>query len=320
MAQDTQVAVQSLPALTEHHKHKILVPKQNIQYPKWFGGSASCLAVICSHPLDLVKVRLQATPLSERKNVLETIVHILRNEGVSGLYRGLSAGLLRQLTYGSTRFAIYESIKEQSSKQGGGPAPMTILLPGAFLSGACGALVGNPADLANVRMQNDRSLAPSLRQNYRSVFDVLVRVAKTDGIQGYLRGVFPNAIRAGAMTSCQLASYDGIKQSLVDNFSLKDGTPTQLLASVLAGLIATTICSPIDVIKTRTMSQGGSSSIVGMMTELTRSEGLRWAFRGWLPSFARLGPHTAATLLILEQHRHLYREYISRGVKQDELL
>ncbi|KAJ4257007.1 Mitochondrial dicarboxylate transporter [Fusarium falciforme] len=99
---------------------------------------------------------------------------------------------------------------------------MTILLPGAFLSGACGALVGNPADLANVRMQNDRSLPPSLRQNYRSVFDVLVRVAKTDGLQGYLRGVFPNAIRAGAMTSCQLASYDGIKQSLVDNFSLKD--------------------------------------------------------------------------------------------------
>lgn len=38
----------------------------------------------------LVKVRLQATPLSERKNVLETIVHILRNEGVSGLYRGVS--------------------------------------------------------------------------------------------------------------------------------------------------------------------------------------------------------------------------------------
>ncbi|RMJ18817.1 hypothetical protein CDV36_001470 [Fusarium kuroshium] len=320
MAQDTQVAVQSLPALTEHHKRQNLIPRQTIQYPKWFGGSASCLAVICSHPLDLVKVRLQATPLSERKNVLETIVHILRNEGVSGLYRGLSAGLLRQLTYGSTRFAIYESIKEQSSKHGDGPAPMTVLLPGAFLSGACGALVGNPADLANVRMQNDRSLPPSLRQNYRSVFDVLIRVAKTDGIQGYLRGVFPNAIRAGAMTGCQLASYDGIKQSLVDNFSLKDGAPTQLLASLLAGLIATTICSPIDVIKTRTMSQGGSSSIVGMVTELTRSEGLRWAFRGWLPSFARLGPHTAATLLILEQHRHLYREYMSRGVKQDELL
>ncbi|KAM5345900.1 hypothetical protein ACJ41O_011761 [Fusarium nematophilum] len=217
----------------------------------------------------------------------------------------LSAGLLRQLTYGSTRFAIYESIKEHAS-----PAPMAILLPSAFLSGACGALVGNPADIANVRMQNDRSLPPSLRQNYRSVFDVLARVAKTDGLQGYLRGVFPNAVRAGAMTACQLASYDGIKQSLMDDFSLQDGIPLQLLASVLAGFVATTACNPIDVIKTRVMSQGGSTSVMGMVTGLTRSEGLRWAFRGWLPSFARLGPHTAATLLLLEQHRLLYRKYV----------
>lgn len=26
---------------------------QSIVYPKWFGGSASCMAVLVSHPLDL---------------------------------------------------------------------------------------------------------------------------------------------------------------------------------------------------------------------------------------------------------------------------
>ncbi|KAF4466339.1 mitochondrial dicarboxylate carrier [Fusarium albosuccineum] len=294
MAQDAQVSIETLRTLRDSHNQLEVGLKQNVQYPKWFGGSASCLAVMCSHPLDL-----------ERKTVLDTVVQILRHEGVSGLYRGI---LTNSVTYGSTRFAIYESIKENSS-HASNPVPMTILLPAAFLSGACGALVGNPADIANVRMQNDQSLPPSQRQNYRSVFDVLIRVARTDGLQGYLRGVFPNAIRAGTMTGCQLASYDGIKQSLVDNLNLKDGIPTQLLASLLAGLIATTMCSPIDVIKTRVMSQGGSGSILGMVTELTRSEGLRWAFRGWLPSFARLGPHTAATLLLLEQHRLLYRKY-----------
>ena len=24
-----------------------------VQYPKWFGGSASCMAVVLTHPLDL---------------------------------------------------------------------------------------------------------------------------------------------------------------------------------------------------------------------------------------------------------------------------
>ncbi|KAH7002335.1 mitochondrial carrier domain-containing protein [Ilyonectria destructans] len=295
----------------------VSIPKDSIapvpkltQYPKWFGGSASCLAVVCSHPLDLVKVRLQATPPSERKNVFETVLQILRKEGASGLYRGLSAGLLRQLTYGSTRFAIYESIKERAARPNNEPTSMSILLTASVFSGACGALVGNPADIANVRMQNDRSLPPHQRQNYRNVVDVLVRIARQDGIRGYFRGVLPNSIRAGTMTGCQLGSYDGIKQALITNAGLKDSVPTQLLASLLASLIATTICSPIDVIKTRTMSQGGKTSILGMAKQLTRSEGMRWVFRGWVPSFARLGPHTAATLLLLEQHRSLYKMYM----------
>ena len=159
-------------------------------------------------------------------------------------------------------------------------------------------------------MQNDKSLPSNQQQNYRSVFDVLGRIYKSDGLAGYVRGVFPNAIRAGAMTGCQLACYDTIKESLIKSLKLADGVGTQLLASVLAGFIATTACSPIDVIKTRVMSGGSTGSILGIMKDLTKSEGLHWAFRGWLPSFARLGPQTAATLLLLEQHRLLYRKYI----------
>lgn len=174
-------------------------------------------------------------------------------------------------------------------------------------------MVGNPADMANVRMQNDKSLAPQLRQNYRSVFDVWGRVAREEGVRGLFRGVMPNSVRAGAMTACQLACYDGFKQALLGSgLGFKDDVVTQLTASILSGLVATTACSPIDVIKTRVMSSvssGGSVSIWGTVRTLTKMEGVRWAFRGWVPSFARMGPHTAATLLLLEQHRRLFRKF-----------
>jgi dicarboxylate transporter 10 len=186
---------------------------------------------------------------------------------------------------------------------------MAVLLPASIFSGAFAAILGNPADIANVRMQNDKSLSLHQRHNYRNVADVLVRITRQDGLGGLFRGVLPNCIRCGFMTGCQLGSYDGIKQALIADVGLVDGAPTQLLSSLLAGLIATTICSPIDVIKTRFMSQSGSVSILSMVTHLTRSEGLSWAFRGWLPSFARLAPHTAATLLLLEQHRKVYNMY-----------
>jgi hypothetical protein len=32
---------------------KVTVSESPLQYPKWFGGSASCMAAVCSHPLDL---------------------------------------------------------------------------------------------------------------------------------------------------------------------------------------------------------------------------------------------------------------------------
>lgn len=38
---------------------------QSFTYPKWFGGSASCMAVLVSHPLDLSEFRY-----SIRKNIV----------------------------------------------------------------------------------------------------------------------------------------------------------------------------------------------------------------------------------------------------------
>jgi dicarboxylate transporter 10 len=41
--------------------------------------------------------------------------------------------------------------------------------------------------------------------------------------------------------------------------------------------------------------------------DISRTQGVRWIFRGWLPSFVRLGPHTVATLFFLEQQKVIYR-------------
>ena len=213
------------------------------------------------------------------------------------------------MTYGSVRFAIYETLKEHACKRSDQPLSPAILFATSTFSGICGAIVGNPADIVNVRMQNDRSLPVNLRQNYRGAIDALVRIVRTDGLSGFARGLVPNSIRAGAMTGCQLGSYDGIKRALIDKAGFDDGIGTQLLASTLAGLIATTMCNPIDVIKTRCMSQRGGASSWSLVKQLSQAEGFRWMLRGWLPSFARMGPHTAATLLFLEQHRAIYDKY-----------
>ncbi|TKA64096.1 hypothetical protein B0A55_09959, partial [Friedmanniomyces simplex] len=70
---------------TEAKKSKD-VQRGPIHYPLWFGGSASCLAASVTHPLDLLRAVIDQAQLS--------------------------ASLLRQITYSTTRFGVYEELKE----------------------------------------------------------------------------------------------------------------------------------------------------------------------------------------------------------------
>jgi len=114
-------------------------------------------------------------------------------------------------------------------------------------------------------------------------------------------------MRAVLMTASQLASYDGFKNLLLTKTALEDNLTTHFTASFLAGFVATTICSPVDVIKTRVMSAKESEGLAQLLVRVYRVEGVNWMFRGWVPSFIRLGPHTIATFLFLEQHKKVYR-------------
>ena len=183
----------------------------------------------------------------------------------------------------------------------------------ASASGLLGGIAGNPADVLNVRMQHDAALPPSERRNYKNAVDGLVRMTKDEGIRSLFRGIWPNSVRALLMTASQLASYDGFKDAILTHTRLDDNLGTHFTASFLAGFVATTICSPVDVIKTRLMSAKHSEGLLTMLARIYRREGLSWVFRGWVPSFIRLGPHTIATFLFLEQHKRLYRQLRGRS-------
>lgn len=106
-----------------------------------------------THPLDLIKVQLQ-TSQEGKVSIFKLTGNIIRNQGVTALYNGISASLLRQLTYSTTRFGIYEMGKQSFGSDLDFLGK--ILLAGG--AGACGGVVGTPADLVNVRMQNDVKL------------------------------------------------------------------------------------------------------------------------------------------------------------------
>jgi dicarboxylate transporter 10 len=42
-------------------------------------------------------------------------------------------------------------------------------------------------------------------------------------------------------------------------------------------------------------------TVVKLMTDIVKTEGVRALFKGWTPAFLRLGPHTIVTFLVLEE-------------------
>lgn len=123
----------------------------------YFGGLASSMAVMVTHPLDLLKVMVQTQ--KEKLSILKTTRKILKEQGILAFYNGISASILRQYTYTLTRFGVYtvgSSIIDTKSMS------KKVML--AALGGAIGGFVGSPADLINVRLQNDVKLPKEQRR------------------------------------------------------------------------------------------------------------------------------------------------------------
>jgi len=104
-----------------------------------------------------------------------------------------------------------------------------------------GGAIGNPADVLNVRMQNDLSLPPEQRRNYKNALDGLARMIREEGTNAMMRGLVANTSRGVLMTAGQLASYDEFKKLLLKTGLMGDTLATHFTASFMAGFVATTM-------------------------------------------------------------------------------
>lgn len=106
------------------------------------------------------------------------------------------------------------------------------------------------------------------------------------------------------MTIGQIAFYDQAKTMLMSTGYFKDDPRLHFVASLAAGAAATLLTQPIDVIKTRSMSaKPGEFANLFAIVAHTAKLGPMGFFKGFIPAFVRLGPHTILTFIMLEQLR-----------------
>ncbi|CAL8095319.1 unnamed protein product [Orchesella dallaii] len=289
-----------------------------------FGGLSGMGATLFVQPLDLVKNRMQLSGVGGGKKEYKTSFHafrgILKSEGIFAMYSGLSAGLLRQATYTTTRLGIYTWLFEMMSGPNGEPPGFFMKALLGMAAGVVGAFVGTPAEVALIRMTADGRLPPAERRNYSNVFNALMRIAKEEGVVTMWRGAIPTMGRAMVVNAAQLASYSQAKQGLVATGYFSEGIFLHFCASMISGLVTTAASMPVDIAKTRIQNMkiiDGKPEYTGsadVLLKVVKREGVFALWKGFTPYYARLGPHTVLTFIFLEQMNGWYKRSIL-GIK-----
>ncbi|KEY64188.1 hypothetical protein S7711_03478 [Stachybotrys chartarum IBT 7711] len=268
----------------------------------WLGGAAACMAVCFTHPLDQTKYRMQV--LKSKTSMFSLMYKFAARDGIPSLWAGLSASILRQGSYSTARFGLH-SLFSQHLLRHTGEQKLSLLsnIGCAALAGGLAGVIGNPAEVVLVRMCADGAKAPLERFAYANVAEALVRTARDEGLGAFGKGLTANITRSVLMNVSQIATYSSAKQYLTGSLGMADDVKTHAVSSLAAGTMATTLCAPADVLKSRLQSSAGKEGLAGVLRSGLRDEGALFLMKGWTPAWLRLTPHTVLTFVFMEQLR-----------------
>ena len=189
-----------------------------------FGGVVAWIGI---HPFNTLAVRMSLST-KEKQSLVKFGSGIVKEEGVGALYRGLSAGIIRQIFYATSRFGLFEVFRDAIASRRGGEVDFTTRVVAGSFAGGCAALISCPAEVSLVRMSNDQSLPKAERRNYTSVINAFARTSREEGLGAFWRGSTPFCTRCIIVGCFQVATYDQIKQVVKNKF----GFATSSIANV----------------------------------------------------------------------------------------
>jgi solute carrier family 25 protein 34/35 len=287
-----------------------------------------------SNPFEVVKTRLQlqgelgnATG-KQYNNVFVALRSILAEEGIRGVQAGLAPAIAFQVAMNGVRLGAFPywnaglhslfGVEHTVSSGGKGrsigeqSAAVAARLLAGMGAGVVGALIAHPMYLVKNRLQSQSNsgFEAVVSYKYKGPLDAIRTIYRDEGgARALFRGWDAAAMRVGAGSAAQLASYETLKE-MFRRRTGTSGVALHAMASACASLVVTACMTPFDVVSTRYMqSRQGSSlytSPLDCLVKTARAEGIAGLYRGAFALYARLAPHTILSLTFLEQFRKLY--------------
>ncbi|KAF7716586.1 Mitochondrial thiamine pyrophosphate carrier [Penicillium ucsense] len=292
------------------------------------GGAAGLISRFCIAPLDVVKIRLQlqvhslSDPLSHQsingpiyKGTRSTMQDIVRQEGITGLWKGNVPAELMYVCYGALQFTAYRTITQALEQMG------PYRLPQSAESFVSGALAGGLATATTYPLDllRTRFAAQGNERIYRSLSSSLREIAQQEGTKGFFRGCSAAVVQILPYMGLFFTAYEGFRPVLAQWEQLPLGTG-DAAAGVLASVIAKTGVFPLDLVRKRLQVQGPTRTryvhrnipeYTGVMQSIgliLRTQGVRGLYRGLTVSLLKAAPASAITMWTYERALKMLQE------------
>ncbi|KAL1566784.1 mitochondrial carnitine/acylcarnitine carrier-like protein [Salvia divinorum] len=290
------------------------------------GGAAQ---LICGHPFDTIKVKLQSQPVPlpgqapRYSGAIDAVKQTLGAEGPRGLYKGMGAPLATVAAFNAVLFTVRGQMEAFLRSSPGTPLTVGQQVVCGAGAGVAVSFLACPTELIKCRLQAQSSLATSgpavtsapggaavaVAVKYGGPMDVARHVLRSEGgARGLFKGLLPTFAREVPGNAAMFGVYEALKQYLAggqDTSSL--GRGSLILAGGLAGASFWGSVYPTDVVKSvlqvddyKNPKYSGS---VDAFRKILKTEGVKGLYKGFGPAMARSIPANAACFLAYEVTR-----------------
>ena len=223
----------------------------------------------------------QKKGLPTPRNPFLVVSTIYKEEGLRALYKGCGALVFGSVGKDAVRFLFFDQIKEAFADPATGTlSPGNNLLAGMVTGVVASITAVTPTERIKTALIDDART----EKRFRSGIHATSVIWKEHGILGLYRGFAGTTLKQASATAFRLGTYNILKD-YEKKKNTSQNTAVNFANGSVAGIVTTLATQPFDVIKTRSQSSHGASTL-----EATKSVLLDYGVRGfWKGTTMRLG-------------------------------
>lgn len=267
------------------------------------GAIAGVSEILVMYPLDVVKTRQQLSTGSSQ-GTISTLSQIVKQEGFSRLYKGITAPILMEAPKRATKFAANDKWGTFYKKQFNVEKinqPLAILT--GATAGATESFIVVPFELVKIKLQDKNT-------KFNGMTDVLKDILRRDGPLGLYKGLESTLWRHIFWNAGYFGLIHQVRELMPKPKNKTEKTLIDLACGTVGGTFGTVLNTPMDVVKSRI--QAGSTKYIWTFPSIltvAKEEGFAALYKGFVPKVLRLGPGGGILLVVFTTAMEFFTKF-----------